>query len=435
MRALLKIHYLLVFGMIFLPSLLWAQKNLTLKEMMSFEINSAISPATLRYLERLKGLSDETAIVIKLNTPGGLVSTTKDILTLLGSQKRPVIIWITPEGGSATSAGAIISSSAHFLFMNEGTNIGAATPINMGSDIKETDQRSKAVNDLVALVTSLNESRGRPVIPFKEMIEKAKSFTASEALKLKFIDGIANHRSDLVTQINGKTVSIMGEKITITVDPSFEWKEMERDFADDVLNVIAHPSTAYILFIVGVALLYFELQAPGGYIAGSVGVICLLLAALAFQVLPLNWVGLGLLLAGIIFLVLEVYITSYGILALAGIASFIAGSLFLFDSQEAWLMVNYQVLYSTLAAVGLSVGLLSWFLVRENKKLKNVPDFFIPINESGSVLNHLGPQLYQIKVRGEIWKAQSDEPLQLNETIQVVGQSDRDHLVLLIKKA
>jgi membrane-bound serine protease (ClpP class) len=435
MKALSKIHYLLFFCMVFLPSLLWAQKSLTVKEIANFEINSAISPATFRYLERIKALSPETAILIKLNTPGGLVSTTKDILTLLGSQQRPVIIWVTPEGASATSAGAILSSAAHFLFMNEGTNIGAATPIGLGSDIKENDQRSKAVNDLVALVKSLSESRGRPQAPFIEMIERAKSYTANEALKLKFIDGIIYHRSDLISAINGKTVQIQGEKTLITVDSNLEWKEMEFDFADDVLNVIAHPSTAYILFIIGVALIYFELQAPGGYIAGSIGVICLLLAALAFQVLPLNWVALGLLLAGIVFLVLEIYITSYGLLALAGIGSFIAGSLFLFDSKEAWLMVNYQVLYSTLAAVTASVGLLTWYLVNENKKLSKIPDFFIPLNETGTVLNRLDSDFYQIKVRGEIWKAQSTEELQANDNIQVLKQSDRDHLVLIVKKA
>lgn len=435
MKALSKIHYLLVFGMIFLPTLLWAQKNFTVKEIASFEINSAISPATFRYLERVKGLSAETAILIKLNTPGGLVSTTKDILTLLGSQARPVIIWVTPEGGSATSAGAILSTAAHFIYMNEGTNIGAATPIGLGGDIKENDQRSKAVNDLVALVKSLSESRGRPEAPFKAMIESAKSFTANEALKLKFIDGIVFHRSDIVKNMNAKTVTIQGQKTLISIDPSFEWKEMELDLADEVLAVIAHPSTAYILFILGVALIYFELQAPGGYIAGSLGVICLLLAALAFQVLPLNWVGLGLLLVGIIFLVLEIYITSYGILALAGIGSFIAGSLFLFDSKEAWLMVNYQVLYSTLAAVTLSVGLLSWYLVRENKKVGHTSDFFIPLNETGVIMTELSSGLYQIKVRGEIWKATCSERLQIHDNVQVVKQSDKDHLILIVKKA
>ncbi len=435
MRALSKIHYLFFFGMVFLPQLLWAQKSFTVKEVASFEINSAISPATFRYLERVKDLSAETAILIKLNTPGGLVSTTKDILTLLGSQNRPVIIWITPEGASATSAGAIISSSAHFLFMNEGTNIGAATPINLGSDIKENDQRSKAVNDLVALVTALSESRGRPTAPFKEMVETAKSFTAQEALKLKLIDGIIHHRGDIITSLQNKTITIQGERTLIQVDPSFEWKEIERDFADDFLNVIAHPSTAYILFIIGIALIYFELQAPGGFIAGSIGTICLLLAALAFQVLPLNWAGLGLLIAGIILLVLEIYITSYGLLALAGIGSFIAGSLFLFDTKEAWLMVNYKVLYSTLAAVGVSVGLISYYLIREDKKIDTNSNFFLPINETGAILNKLNDHTYQVKVRGEIWKATSTEQLEINDSVIITGKSDNDHLVLTVKKA
>ncbi len=421
--------------MIFLSNLLGAQTNLEIKEIASFEINSAITPATFRYLERIKTLSPNTAILIKLNTPGGLVSTTKDILTLLGGQNRPVIIWVTPEGASATSAGAILSSSAHFLFMNEATNIGAATPIGVGSDIKENDQRSKAINDLVALVTSLSEARGRPIAPFKAMIETAKSFTASEASKLKFIDGIINHRADIIKFINNKSIILQGTPTQITVNPSFEWKEEKAGMADDVLSILAHPSTAYLLFILGVALIYFELQAPGGFIAGSIGVVALLLAAMGFQVLPLNWVALGLLLSGIVFLVLEIYITSYGLLALAGVGSFIGGSLFLFDTDEAWLQVNYQLLYSVLAAVILCSGFLSWYLIRTSKHHKNTTNFFVPIHETGTILTKLSDDIYQIKIRGEIWKAKSQTRFEINDRVKVTGQLDHDHLVLTIEKA
>lgn len=401
--------------------------------MASFEINSAITPATFRYLERVKKLDKKTAILIKLNTPGGLVSTTKDILTLLGSQFRPVIIWVTPEGASSTSAGAILSSAAHFLYMHEGTNIGAATPIGLGSDIKENDQRSKAINDLVALVKALCESRGRPVTPFVEMIETAKSFTAKEALKLKFIDGVVNNRSDILLALDQKNFNLNGEKFKLVIDKNLEWKEMEQDLGDNLLNIVAHPSTAYILFILGIALLYFEMQAPGGYIAGSAGVIALILAAIAFQVLPLNWGGMGLMLAGIVFIVLEVYITSYGLLGLAGVGAFATGSLFLFDTKEAWLMVNYQIIFSILAAVVVSVGFLSWYLFKDSKKVKN-SHFFVPINEEGTVLTRLGGENYQIKVRGEIWKAHSKELLVLGERVKVTEQSPIDHLVLHIKK-
>ncbi|MEX0798035.1 MAG: ATP-dependent Clp protease proteolytic subunit, partial [Bacteriovoracaceae bacterium] len=291
------------------------------KQVKFLEISASINPATYSYLkteiEKTKpALGD--MVVIRLNTPGGLVTTTKDIITLIGDTDVPVAIWVSPEGASATSAGAIIAASAHLLVMSEGTNMGAATPIGMGGDIEQEDARSKAVNDLVALVSSLSQTRGRNAEAFSKMISEAASYGAEEALEKGIIDGVVNTQVDLAAFINGSTVRIKGQNVKLDIKEGADYQDKGMDPGQKILNIFANPMTAYILFIIGAALLYLEFQAPGGFIAGAVGVVLLILAAIGFQVLPLNFGALGLIVLAFILFVLEIYITSYGILALAG---------------------------------------------------------------------------------------------------------------------
>ena len=406
------------------------------QEISHLEINSAISPATYDYLKyHFKNVPDGALILIKMNTPGGLISTTKDIITLIGTQDKPVVIWITPEGASAASAGAIIAASAHFILMSAGTNMGAATPVGLGEDIGQKDERSKALNDLKAMVRSLSYSRGRPAEPFEEMIETAKSFTDQEALKLKIIDGVLTNGKTIREILDHKSFSIQGKPMELTFLPETISKNYEPTIGQKILNVIANPSTAYLLFLVGIALLYFELQAPGGYIAGGIGICFLILAAISFQVLPLDWGALGLIIIGVVLLVLEIYIVSYGLLALAGIASFVAGSLFLFHGESGFISVDYPVLISTLLGVGTAVGSIIWYLVRERKNQPKIENFFLPIGAQGTVLTKVENEnsSYQIKVRGEIWRGHSPSPLSVGDVIEVT-QINSEKLIAEIKK-
>ncbi|MCO4795647.1 MAG: ATP-dependent Clp protease proteolytic subunit, partial [Bacteriovoracaceae bacterium] len=188
--------------------------SLEIHKIIQLDIESSINPATFNYLSQgfiqaKKNKSD--MILVTMNTPGGLVTTTKKILTLFGDSNTPVVVWIKPEGASATSAGAIIASGAHGLYMSEGTNIGAATPIQMSGDIKQKDMKSKAINDLVALVQSLAETRGRNAKLFGEMIEKASSFKSKEAAEKNLIDGIANTESELIEKLDGRIFHIKGQ--------------------------------------------------------------------------------------------------------------------------------------------------------------------------------------------------------------------------------
>lgn len=407
--------------------------ELKIKEISVLSVNSAITPATYDYLKQnFENLPPSSLIILKLNTPGGLVTTTKDIITLIGRSKKPFVVWITPEGASASSAGAIIASAAHFIFMSPGTNMGAATPVEMGEDIKESDGRSKALNDLTALVRSLSNSRGRPSGPFEKMITKAESYTSAESLKMGIINGIISSERDIIPFMSNKKVNIDGVETTLVFDNS-GFKQYEQTIGQQILEVLANPSTAYILFLIGVALIYFEFQAPGGYIAGSIGICFIILAAIAFQVLPLDWGSLGLIIAGIFLLILEVFIVSYGILSITGIIAFTIGSLFLFHGDTGFISIRYSVILSSLAGVGVSVAFLVWYILRDNKKNKP-QDFFFPSGEKGIVLAVTSQDEYQVKVKGEIWRAKASEKLSPNDLVEVM-EIDTEHLFIKVKKS
>lgn len=411
-----------------------------INEIAYLSINSAITPATYDYLQyQFQNISDESLAVIKINTPGGLVTTTKDIITLIGEQEFPVAIWITPEGASASSAGAIIASAAHFIFMSPGTNIGAATPVGISEDMSKGDSRNKALNDLSALVRSLSNSRGRPSAPFEAMIKTAESYTDKEALKLGIIDGVISRPQELKKLIAGKSLILNGQKKSIDFAEAPTTKELEPTAGQKILEVLADPSTAYFLFLIGIALIYFEFQAPGGFIAGAVGLGFIILAAISFQVLPLNWGAFGLIILGLFLFVLEIFITSFGILSIAGLTSMVMGSLFLFHGDTGFISVDYPVMLSSLAGVLVSMGFIVWYLYNDYKKQKKNPNFFLPLGSTGMIVNKR-PLLktFQVKVKGEIWNATSSDDLQIGDSIEVIGVDERKLLIeirrLIIKE-
>lgn len=416
------------------------------------EINSTINPATLDYIRSKipwQGgqeiapsgpVANGQLFVLKLNTPGGLVTTTKDILTTFGQSHAPIIIWITPEGASATSAGAIISAGAHFIFMTPGTNIGAATPISLSGDLPgqnskeeksgpsnpktnnpegsgQSDTRSKAVNDLVALVRDLSEQRGRNAESFAQMISHAKSFTSQEALELNIINGHAYKEAEIFEQLNGKTFKLQGQEYQLSVaNPTLINAPM--DLSQKLLDLLANPNLAYILFLAGLALIYLEMQAPGGYLAGALGVMCLIVAAMSFQVLPINFGALGLMILGLIFLILETFVTSYGLLTLAAVISLGSGALFLFRSEHGQVDIDRSFIFSTLAGILSCAGAITYLIIRDRKKQSSLNNLYSMIGKHGVVLNRQGEH-YQVKIAGEIWRAHGPEELQVGDEVEV----------------
>jgi membrane-bound serine protease (ClpP class) len=449
LKNLLKASLLGVFLALFLPLKAQdlkqnkesntGQTQIQIQRIARLHIESSINPATYSYLEssfkeaKAQGFH---AILIELNTPGGLVTTTKKILTLFGSSDIPVIVWIRPEGASATSAGAIIASGAHILYMSEGTNIGAATPIQMGKDIdKESDMRKKAINDLVALVQSLAETRGRNPKLFGEMIANAASFKAGEAKKKNLIDDIVNTDSELYRALDGSKIRLKGRDITLSLNNPSQ-KTIEMDSGQKLLNIFADPSTAYVLFLIGAALLYLEFQAAGGFIAGSIGAVCLLLAGIGFQVLPLNFGALGLIVVAFVLFVLEAFVTSYGILSLAGLASLIAGSLFLFRTDDAYLSLSTSFILAVVAAIASFLGLCLFLIIKERKNIGK-EKFNDTTTKPGTVVKFLKAEgerkLYQVKIGGEFWNAFCSTELQPGDQVTVCAKEEHT-MNLIVEK-
>jgi len=404
-----------------------------INKILKFNINSSINPATLNYLEHnIKKHSDADAYFIQMNTPGGLLSTTKEIMILLSSSQKPSIIWVGPSGSSATSAGAIIASSSHFLYMADGTNIGAATPISTSGDLKQkSDLRAKAVNDIKALVRAQSQLHGRNAQAFEQMIAKASSYSAKEAHDAKAIDGVAPSYHEVLKAINGKKMSLGGKDFKIKVDHRVPFTEAVMDLGQKLLNILSSPNLAYILFLAGAALIYFEFQAPGGFIAGSVGAVCLVLAGIGFQVLPLNMGALALICLGFVLFILEIYITSFGILSIAGTGCLVAGSMFLYRTEDSYVSVSFSVIMSVVAAIVTFICIV-FVVFLNSRKAVGAHKFNDDNLKVGQIIEAVGEGVYMIKSHGEIWRSSGPTGLVVGDKVEVICKN-RD-LTLEIKK-
>jgi len=431
-----KLFFLAVW--LFLLSSAWAETTYSVNKILSLNISSSINPATTNYLEsgfKYAHKNSYQLILIKMNTPGGLLTTTKQILTMFGESDIPIVVWVTPEGASATSAGAIIASGAHLLYMNAGTNIGAATPITLGKDIEQTDMKNKAINDLKALVQSLAQTRGRSEKDFGSMIEDAKSFKAQDALNNRLINGMVHNENELFQSINQQKIKVKNQDLMLVLNnPKLD--EYEMDLGQKLLNILSNPSLTYILFLIGAALIYLEFQAPGGYVAGGLGFICVILSGIGFHLLPLNFGALGLIFLAFILFILEAFITSFGLIALAGFISLTIGSLFLFRTDDAYLHFSKMAMFSSIFSVGTFLLIILYMFVKA-MKVSDATSFHSlkgSIGKVTQIIDTTGTEkIYYIKVKGEIWKAKSLDDIPVNTPCLVLDKNDNE-MILNIKR-
>lgn len=428
-----SLFFIVLIFLTFYSKFVCAQTTYEIKNFLLVPVTSTINPASLNIIQdAITSLSKKEggALVLKINTPGGGLLVTKQIQSLLGESNIPLIAWISPEGGSATSAGALIANSTNLIFMAEGTNIGAATPVELNSDLSQ-DLRNKAINDLSAQAKGLALTHGRNQNEFSAMIENAKSFNHDEAFKLKIAQGIANDFLSLKKQLNQLTINIKGEPKLLFVNPNAMVEEYKIDLGQEILSLLGHPQIAYFLLMSGIMFIYFELQTPGGFLAGSLGALSLILATLGMQILPIHWGALSLLFASGVFFVLEIYITSFGILSLLGLASFLTGSLFLYRSQDGYIELKHSIIYTTTGTLAVFLALITIYMLRNKIKKEN---FFSPLGKTGYVINCHPHGLYQIKVGGEIWNAYSESgKLNLDEEV-LVTEHPHNSLTLKIQK-
>jgi membrane-bound serine protease (ClpP class) len=395
----LCINTLLLF---LIPSLLPAQK------VISISIHDGINPATAEFIQQgIEKAQKENAqcLIINLNTPGGLLASTREIVTNIMKSEVPVVVYVSPTGAHAGSAGVFITMSADIAAMAPGTNIGAAHPVDMQGK-SDAVLNEKVINDAAAFLRTIAEKRNRNILWAEDAVRNSVAITEKEALEKNVINLIANNEKDLLLQIDGKQVALTnGTKILNTKNATIQ--SMEMGFFQKVLSRISDPNIAYIIMMLGFYGLLFELFSPGAIFPGVVGVICLILAFYSMSSMPVNYAGIALIVFGIILFLLEIKVISHGILAIGGIISVLLGSMILFRSSPAenFVDISWSVIFSATAVS----ALFFFFIVTMGLKAQRAK----PVSGSNAFIGKTAETLNVldlsglVKISGETWNAVS----------------------------
>jgi len=386
------------------------------------KIEGAINPVVAEFVAneiRSANTSSEELIVIRMDTPGGLDTSMRKIIKAIQSSKIPVASFVSPGGSRAASAGTFITIASHIAAMEPGTNIGAAHPVNLmggGTGGQAKVMEDKVVNDASAYIRSLAEKRGRNTHWAELSVRKSVSVSAEEAKRLNVIDLVAANLDSLVLALDKREVKLGGSIITLnTAEKNIIFKEMNS--RQRILDIIASPNVAYVLMMLGLVGLYFELSNPGLILPGVVGSVSLVLALYAMQTLPINYAGLLLIILGVVLLIAEVNVMSYGLLAMSGAISIFLGSIMLIDSDDPAMQISKMILYPTLGMTFLfSIG--SIYLAKKAHQLVTITGMEGLLGEVGVVKETLNLE-GRVLIHGEMWMAESDTAISVGEKVSV----------------
>lgn len=374
--------------------------------------------------------NDGQCLIIELDTPGGLDQSMRDIIQAIMNSKVPVCVYVFPAGARAASAGAFILLSAHISAMAPGTNAGAAHPVSMGGQKIDSIMREKVTNDAAAYAISLADKRGRNKRWAEDIVRKSISTPAKKAVRIRAVDLLAEDEEDLLKQLDGRTIeTAAGPKTIKTADQPI--RRVQMSIKHKFLLIMTNPNIAYILLLIGIYGLFFELQNPGAIFPGVMGTIALILAFYSFQMLPINYAGVALIvLAGILF-ILELQIPSHGLLTIGGLISFVLGSLILFESDVPYLRTSMGLIAIAAIITGLFFLLVVGLGIRAQFKR--------PKTGTEGLVGVYGTARTQVKktgtvlVHGELWKAESEEAIKAGTKIVVTEV--KEGMVLKVKPA
>lgn len=406
----IKTTLLFLIIMLFFNSFSFAQEQY--KKINAFEINGVITDATLKYVKENieKSEKENAAVLIYIDTPGGVLESTRNIVQAILSSKVPVITYVYPKGARAASAGMFITIAGNYALMSESTNIGAAHPVaSSGEDIKG-EMEKKVLNDTIALAKNIAEKRGRNTVPVVAMVKESASYTSKEALDLKVIDKVAGDEN---------IIPLLPESLNISKDAVIE--KVEPDFTQVLYNIIADPNILAVLLFIGIALILLEIKVPGTFIFGTFGVVSLIIFAYGANIIPINFLGIGLIILGFALIVGEVFITSFGLLTLGSIVSFVFGLRVLFDSEKSagvtvsmWVII---IIIGLLVSIALLIGrlIIKDFSRKPIIGLEAMEGLLVEVIEWDNV-KHTG----KVSVKGEIWNAVCNDEVNVGDKVRVV---------------
>jgi membrane-bound serine protease (ClpP class) len=387
-------------------------------------IDGSINPASVDFIqESLERSRDDgaVALIIQLDTPGGLLESAKLIVRELLASPIPVIVYVAPGGAGATSAGVFVTIAANIAAMAPGTTIGSAHPVGAGGEDIGGDMREKVENFTASLSKTIAQQRGRNVEWAEKAVRESASATEQEALKLGIVDLVASDIPDLLAKVQGREVDLGQGKVKLDVAGAVV-TPLEMRLKQKVLNVLANPNVAYLLMMGGLLGLYVEFTHPGLFFPGIAGAISLLLGLTALQVLPINYSGLALIGLGIVLLVAELFLPTFGIVGAGGLAAFVLGSLLLFDTADSTLVLDPSIVAAAAATLGLFSLYVGLLVLRSQRtpsmlggeglvgQIGDVRAAVIPGGRGGRVLVH-----------GEFWSADAEETIEVGTRVRVVA--------------
>jgi membrane-bound serine protease (ClpP class) len=389
------------------------------RKVMVITVEGVINPVSSEFITwSIEKANEEgmEALVIELDTPGGLMESMRSIIKDMLGSDVPVVVFVAPHGARAASAGTFITIAAHVAAMAPQTNIGAAHPVGVGQDMNET-MAGKVTNDAAAYIRSLAERRGRNAEWAEDAVRKSVSATEEEAIAKGVIDLVTKDVNSLLHDIDGWNVETVAGKRTLHTKGATVIRE-EMGLRHRILDIVSNPNIAYILMILGFYGLFFELTNPGAIFPGVLGGICLILAFYAFQTLPVNYAGLLLIALAIILFILETQIASFGVLTIGGIISMILGSIMLFESGAPFMKLSLAVVFTTVLATAAFFLAVVGLAVKAHRR-KPVTGSEGLVGLEGKAVTDISGRKGQVSVHGELWSAFSDEPIEKDENVVV----------------
>jgi len=422
-----RICLLLLFALLLFPSLRTARAQTGSPLVLVLTADGPLTPAMKEYLQRGIGIADQRgaeAMILQLNTPGGSIDLMTEMVQLMRASHVPVVVYVTPNGAMAGSAGTVITLAGHVAAMAPETMIGAASPVgSQGEDLGATLEK-KIKEATKALARSLAERRGTDAVALAEsMIDDARAVSASEALKVGLVDFIATDMNDLLTQLNGFSVeTVDGQKTLNTLGAVTE--DLPMSFVERLLDILVNPNIVFLLVTIGVQALLIELSSPGGWVAGFAGAACLALAAYGLGVLPVNWFGALFIVISFVLFILDVKAPTHGTLTAAGIGSFILGALVLFNSPGVpqFQRVSIPLVVGVAVVTGIAFAVVIGFAIRARRAPIRV-GVETMVHRTAIARSDINPT-GQVQAGSELWTAElaeGAEPVGAGESVEVVA--------------